>query len=216
MIEFLVIASIQLVILGGAEMTRKLGVGSFATRKGAHVAAGVAASLLPFIVSKESAVLAGLIGAVLMGISVWRGVLPSIGEARRIDIGALGFPLGLSVAAFFFWTNDSAIGYQYAALILALPDALAGIIGTRGGRTDIELRRKTPLGSLMFALSAFVISVPILYLHLKLGLGISLMYATVAALLLAAVEWISGKGFDNLTLPASAGATLYVITQLAF
>lgn len=202
-LDVLTIALVQAAILGSAEMLRHIGLRSLETRKYAHVVAGCAAALLPFFVSKEAALISGAVGTFAMGYLVFKGFVRSIGEAGRIDTGALCFPLGLTFAALFFW-GESALAFQYAALMLALPDAAAGYTGKKYGTAKAE-GEKTYLGSTVFFSLSFAVTFVLLLALGAMGAGAALALSLIAASALTATEALSGRLSDNITVPLVAG-----------
>jgi dolichol kinase len=199
MIAFLGVTLLQVCILTCAEALRLLGMSKLVTRKIAHVLSGTTAALLPYFMSKEPAIVCGILGAAILGLLVWSRRMRSIGEG--IDVGAILFPLGMSIAALFFWGSEFH-AYQYAVLILAVPDAIAGYVGTLYG-SESSLG-KTTIGSTAFFFTAFFIGATFLIAG-QYETSNVLMFASISAIVLTLTERVS-KGIDNLTLPLVAGA----------
>ena len=124
------------------------------------------------------------------------------------------FPTGLILCAILYWPVNPLI-FQGAALILALSDGLAGLIGRRFGRRAYAITGpKTIEGSLAF----FIITTFILSLFILDNPNINLLHflaIIIAALLITLAEGISGKGWDNLPVALLGGLSIYIL-KLAF
>ncbi len=203
----LVIVALQIAVLAGADVLHRLNISVLTTRKCAHMAAGLLAVGLPFFVEREAALLCGIVGTVLMGVAIWYGYLPAIGSRGTFDFGAAAFPLGLTVSAFLFWHPDSFTSYQYAALMLALPDAVAGWAGVRYATYTVHTPSgKTLMGSLAFFTTALFMSALFLHVMQDQGILLACLRAGMAAIILTFVEALSTRGSDNVSVPLSAGA----------
>ena len=202
MYDLLIIAALQTAVLAGADVLRRLNVSVLATRKCAHMAAGLLAAGLPFFVEREAALLCGALGT-----AIWYGYLPAIGSRGTFDFGAIAFPLGLTVSAFLFWHPGSFTSYQYAALMLALPDAVAGWVGVRYAAYTLHTSSgKTLIGSFAFFTTAFFVSALFLHVILDQGIFLACLRACMVAIILTCVEALSTRGSDNVSVPLSAGA----------
>ncbi|MEK7628369.1 MAG: hypothetical protein AAB421_03045 [Patescibacteria group bacterium] len=210
--------AIILAVYGGivcvTEILGRHGVLILLTRKYAHALSGVAAALLPFAVEKNSALACGIVGAIILGFLVLKGYLPAIGSHGVFDVGVVMFPLGLSLCAFLFWSDTNFLAYQYAALMLGLPDAVAGIVGTRyGGNFFKRYSTKSFEGSAAFFATAFFLSIFFLTTGVGISLGIAVAYAALAGLILAVIEGVSRWGTDNLTVPLAAGTLVFSLLK---
>jgi len=126
-------------------------------------------------------------------------------------VGAALFPFSLTVCALLYWPVNPLI-YQGAALILALADGLAGLIGQQLGQRAYQITgHKTIEGSFIF----FLITVSILLgLHLfqQNDFGpVQILGSVTAALSLTAVEGLVGKGWDNLPVSLLGGLAAYLL-----
>ncbi len=132
---------------------------------------------------------------VLMAVSKVLRILRSIHDTKRSTWGEVYMPLGLGLAAIVADTDQRA--FVVAAAILGLADVAAGLVGDRQGSDG-----KTWGGTVAFALVALVV-----LLAARSGIALSL----VGAAFLAAVERISLRGLDNLTIPVVAAAMLVAL-----
>jgi phytol kinase len=107
----------------------------------------------------------------------------------------------LVVAAVITWSHPPA--FSYAALMLALPDPAAALVGRRFGslRWPIPGGEKSLFGSLAFFAVAFGIGI---VFGLATGNG-SILTVAAVALVITGVEAVLGYGLDNLFIPVVAG-----------
>jgi dolichol kinase len=129
---------------------------------------------------------------VLMAVSKVLRILRSIHDTKRDTWGEVYMPLGLGLAAIVADTDQRV--FIVAAAILGLADVAAGLVGDRKGSDS-----KTWAGSVAFVVVALAI-----FVAARTGLVLSV----VGALFLAAVERISLRGLDNVTIPVVAAALL--------
>lgn len=103
-------------------------------------------------------------------------------------------------------------------LILGIADSLAAVVGSLRSKKYFELTgdSKSLIGSAIFFLSTFLIIVLIsstLLLFNSISLINILLVAFTAGLLLTAIEAISSKGTDNLTVPLFAAILFWVVIE---
>jgi uncharacterized protein (TIGR00297 family) len=144
--------------------------------------------------------------SILLLVAVWKGFFQT--EGRR-SWGIAYFPLVLLVLEIFYPGRQQLISLAF--YILAISDGLSAILGRMVhvrlgslvflGRNIQSLNsiqwgrdHKTFIGSLVFALSAWVI----LYIYYP---DIHVVTLFLIALSIAAIEVISSSGTDNLTVP---------------
>jgi uncharacterized protein (TIGR00297 family) len=101
----------------------------------------------------------------------------------------------------------------FAALCLAICDALAGIVGERFGKTKIIFwsEGKTLAGFLTFFLASFILAVVFFQLYSYNGIvaGVSI------AFIIALTELFSKQGSDNLSVPIVAAVTTLLVRSLS-
>jgi len=184
-----------------SEFARRYGQPAETTRRLVHVAGAGTTALFPFYLRlTEVVALAVVFSAFLIGTRV-RGSLKSVHAVARPTAGALIFPAGLLLAAVAVWSHPAA--FSYAALMLALPDPAAAVVGRRFGslRWRVPGGEKTVLGSLTFFAVAFVVGMGF---AVAAGNG-SLLAVAAAAAVLTIIEAALGYGLDNLFIPVAAG-----------
>lgn len=186
------------------------------TRKIVHFGTGILTLLFPLMLDNHWLVLA-LCGsfAVILIISMRYNFLKSVNAIDRKSVGSIAYPIavyGCYLAYIYF-------NYQYAyfyipVLILAICDPIAALAGKRWplGRYNIGNSSKTLMGSGMFFLSAFIVIV--LLSVMEHNMTRIVMRGLIIALFSTVSEAISGRGYDNITIPVSVLASLIVIDQL--
>jgi phytol kinase len=172
------------------------------TRKTLHVAFGLAAAALPWVLRSHWTflVLAGVIASVL----AWarrRRLLPSLFDVERQSYGEIYFPLGLYLL--FVVASGHRVFYVVSLIMLVICDALAAVLGESYGRHRYTVHRdqRSLEGSAVFLFTAFLGTHLPLLLFTHIDRGTSVMISLQLALLVTAFEAISTGGSDNLVLP---------------
>lgn len=212
-IGILTIFSLYTMVILISEFFYRKGVSSRATRKFAHIGAGIVSALLPVFVSLSTAVVIGILFFALFFYSKKKNFFPSIYGGRN-DHGAAYFPLGLVVCALLFWNINPTI-FSSAIFLFAVADGLAGLIGEKYGKTEYNfMGKKTVEGSIVFFLvSLAILSIATAIVHVDtdtMGLP-TFMFVPLSALLLSFAEGVLGKGLDNLVLPSLAGSIFAIL-----
>lgn len=165
------------------------------TRRGAHIVACGYGIGIHSVLEVWVFVAIATSFVVLMTVSkVWR-VLRSIHDTRRITWGEAYLPAGLAVAALI--CGDDARAFVVATLIVGLADPAAGLSGQLRHATQ-----KTHLGTAVFVAVALAVCLAARY---------GLVLSVVAAVALAAVERVSGRGSDNFTVAVGAALMLVAL-----
>jgi phytol kinase len=199
-IAVLITALAQCCLLVAVEIAFVRGLGPEVTRQIAHVAGAASVAVLPLFLRLSEIV---LIAVFFTGVLVWtraRHLLSGVHGVHRATVGALVFPAGLLLAVLLGWEHWGAIAY--AALVLAIADPAAAIVGSRFKSVGWSVigGQKTLAGSLTFAMVAVVIA---LVIGAAAG-DVRFLTAVGAALVLAFVEGSLGYGLDNIPVPATA------------
>jgi dolichol kinase len=170
------------------------------TRRMVHsLGAGACATFPLYLRLRDVLLLAGAF-TIFLTLTWRRHGLRSIHAVDRPTAGALVFPAGLALAALAVWSHPRA--FAFGALVLALGDPAAAIVGTTIGGPGWHVAggRKTFAGSV--ALWLVVLLLAIVFGSLSGELRPS--DAIAAATVLATVEGTIGYGLDNLPLPIVA------------
>jgi dolichol kinase len=172
------------------------------TRRIAHILAGVVTALLPYRLSFSQIALLGLILIMTALLSLRAGLFRSIHGVVRRTRGEIYFPSSIVLLALLFPQRNA---FVYSFMILGLSDGAASLVGSRiGGKAYRLLHPETSReGSIAFFAVTAV---------LGLVLGMGLIPALFAALLLTFIEGRLIYGYDNLALPPAA-AILFVLLR---
>lgn len=184
------------------------------TRKFVHVGTGLLTLLFPLFLSNEWSVffICSVFFVLLIGTLKYK-LLQSVNAIQRESVGGLAYPVAVSVT---FWAFN-AVGKQYIfyyvpILILAFCDPIAALVGKNFPykKYVIGSAHKTLSGSLAFFGSACLV-----YFSITIFLGMNIdKYLIIKCLLVATTttiaEAISGKGFDNISIPFAALLALMI------
>ena len=197
-------------LLAGADwLAQKRSLRPELGRKLAHISCGLLAAALPLVLAFPAIVVLAALFIPFMVASRRMGFFPVVHSAERSTLGEVYFPVGVLLVAAVV---PHRVEYAFGVLLLAIADALAGLMGERFGRRTVPLvpGNKTYVGSATF----FLITV---------GLGLGAIEALgqfsgrgfLVVLAIAAVttleEAVVGGGADNVILPVSGAAMLRVL-----
>lgn len=182
------------------------------SRKMVHVAAGILAAALPIAMPFPEIALLAALFVPFMVVSRRLGLFPAIHGVERSTLGEAYFPAGIAAAALLF---PDPLHYVYGVLVMAVSDALAGLVGARYGKRGYRLLMapKTYLGSAVFCLASAALASVALALT-GFGLVPAIVLAFAVAGVVTVVEAILGGGLDNVALPALGAAALSAATAI--
>ncbi|MCI4668804.1 MAG: phosphatidate cytidylyltransferase [Bacteroidia bacterium] len=194
-----------LALFGSAElMYHRYKVRCEVSRKYVHFATGVITLLFPVLLSSHWLVLL-LCGSFLMilTLSLKLNMLQSINAIDRVSRGSILYPIVVYLAFLVQSHYEAYIFFYIPILILAISDPLAALFGKKYpiGKYVIIKDQKTLLGSSVFFLSAFLISLFLLMLMVGLSGPNLLLLSLVLAFGCTLSEAISQNGYDNLSIP---------------
>lgn len=179
------------------------------SRKLSHILAGIAAAVLPFVLSFPQISLLGLLFVPAVFISMRSNMFKSIHGVSRSTYGELYFPLAIAICAFLF---PDTLFFMYGVLVLGISDALASLVGTRYGHKKQRAKtNKTAAGSIAFFVSAAIIGTVLLATLGAVTPVMAVVTSIILGLILTYIERHSHKGLDNLTIPIAASALLSLI-----
>lgn len=184
-----------------SEFAGRHGFAPETTRRLVHIAGASTTALFPFYLGLTDVVVLAIAFTLFLGWTRLRGSLASVHAVARPTVGAVIFPIGLLLAAFVLWPHPAA--FSFAALMLALPDPAAALVGQRFASVcwPVVGGQKSVLGSLTFFVVALALGAAF---ALAAGNG-ALVGAATVALALTVVEGVLGYGLDNLFIPVLAG-----------
>ena len=185
-------------------------------RKALHVSIGFAALGFPYLLTQPWMVLSGLmlVAAWMLAVRYSRSLGRRFGlclsGAGRDSWGELYFALAL--AFLLLSASPGSPAYVIPVLLLAIPDALAAIVGRAWPAGPYRLfgGQKSLAGSGVFFITAFGLTAVLLQAAgVTDTVRITLLVAATTTLLEAA----SPRGTDNLTVPLSAWLVLRTIVE---
>ncbi len=175
-------------------------------RKAIHVATGLFAIALPFLVSDRWPVaLLIALGIVVMAAMRVPALAGNFGSALH-GVGRKSYGeilLALAVGFVFLRSRDNLILYALPVTVITLSDTAAALAGTAYGRRHFTIERgsKSVEGVAMFFLVTWVVAMSMLLLFTDVTReNVFLLGITVAAFG-ALVEMDSWRGLDNLFVP---------------
>jgi len=188
------------------------------TRKLIHAGTGLLTLLFPILLKNHWLVLLLCTTfALILIVSLRYDLLKSINAIDRKSMGSITYPISVYVCYLVYdYFSFMYLFFYLPILILAFCDPIAALTGKKWpvGKYRIRSETKSMMGSFMFFLSAFILTI-VLSIILPAGLTtvqlifFSLFVASVSAF----TEGISTKGSDNLTIPFSV---LIVMIGTAF
>ena len=186
-------------------------------RKALHVGIGLAALVFPALL-REPATIVFALALVIAWLLAVRYV-PALQQrfgcvlqgAGRLSWGEVWF--AVSIALLLLASTGHPLLYVVPLLLLTLSDALAAIVGRAWplGRLPGPLAGKTLSGSLAFLSSAFLVTATPRLAGSGIEPAAIVRIAFAVAILTTLAEALSGRGFDNLTVPATAWLTLFLV-----
>ncbi len=170
-------------------------LGDEGARKIIHI--GVSHWILLAVVLFDSPLLASVVPAsfIVLNYLSYRFQLLSAMEREGHDpedLGTVYYAVSLTIITYLSFRYDLHAAGVVAILAMGWGDGMGAVLGKRFSRQKLY-RMKTYIGSLTMLLFTFVIA----YVILGAGMPITLVIALAAT----AIELITPKGFDNLTVP---------------
>lgn len=189
------------------------------TRKLVHLGTGALTLLFPVMLSNHWFVLL-LCGsfALILIVSLRFKLLPSINAIDRVSVGSLAYPASVYGCYLVFQAEHQHFGFFYIPILtLAICDPIAALAGKRWplGKYTIGKDTKTLMGSGMFLLSAVAVyAVTVSMLDPQTELQSIIFRGFIVATIACLAEAVSGKGTDNLTIPAAVLGGLYLTSYV--
>ena len=200
-----------LVLFLGQMLYRRNVLSQNGLRKCIHVLAG--SWILPCVYLFDHWYWATLLPVVFVAVNLWgKTCLPFSFESEE-KFGPIYFPVSFVILISLFWDWPLRWIACASLLIMAWADAGAGVVGQRWGRHPFSLlgARKSLEGSLtMMALSFLTCWVVFGGLG-RFPTASTLWVSSAVTLVATAVEAVSGRGLDNLTVPLFSAFVSYLI-----
>ena len=187
-------------------------------RKLVHISLGLYCLTFPYVFSQAWEVLATCGLALLVFLAARGTARKSLGSGlhavERTSYGELLFAVSV---ALLFWLKDGhfisntmhqkeppgEILYLLPILVLTLCDAASALVGSRYGRRvfQIEEGKKSVEGVVVFAVTAWLLSLIAFLLLTDIGRGEVVLLSFITAVFGALLEAASWRGLDNLFIP---------------
>lgn len=221
-INTIILATAFLLLFAVAEIFyHKLKVKVELTRKLVHFGTGIITMLFPIMIGNHWFVLflCGSFALILL-ISLKFNLLQSVNAIERKSYGSISYPLsvyGCYLAFDIF--NHQYIYFYLPILILAFCDPIAALTGKKWplGKYKIRNDSKTLMGSGMFFISAFALSLIFYFAFYNIDYVYAFLACSALIALTATIaEATSSKGFDNLTIPLFTFLIIAVLHHYLF
>ena len=206
------------VLWGVSRLAKLLRIDAEVSRKLIHISLGLYCLTFPLVFSAAWEV-GATCGLALLLFVFARGVArTSLGgglhAVERKSYGELLFAVSV---ALLFWLKDGhfvsismhekappgPVLYVLPILILTLCDAASALVGSRYGRRKFQIEEgsKSVEGVVVFAVTAWLLSLIAILLMTDIGRGEAVLLAFIAAVFGALLEGASWRGLDNLFIP---------------
>ena len=216
-LSIIYLIGISLLLIFNELTYRRLGPKGEVTRKFAHFSSVLATIPFPYIFPSHWYVLVfALLFAIVLFLTQHSKLLGSIHDIGRKSVGSYLLPIAIYVAFLFADLQENKFIYILPMLILAVCDPMAAILGTNitthKGRIKIfgKKFKKTWLGSGLFLLIGFVISIIALCFHRGVFDFKAFWLAMLLSVVTMVAELVSWRGSDNFSIPLSAAIILVI------
>lgn len=117
-------------------------------------------------------------------------------QKSRNDLGTVYYAISLTIIVYLMYTLDLKNEGIFAITVMGYGDGLSAVFGKRFGTKKIfeKLNNKTYVGTFTMAFMTFLIGI---------GMLNSLPLVLLMVLTATLVEYLTPKGFDNLSVPLS-------------
>ncbi len=218
----LIFIGLTLIVVAADQAKKRFNVRPKKTRMFVHAGVAVVIFFAPLLFRSGlyPAILAGVF-VVINLVSVKGGMFTGMNEDRK-DLGTVYYPASFLILVVFLW-NRSPFIVSTAMLILGLADPAAAIVGSSlddthkvqafGGKKTLEAAVAMAVVATLAALAGLVFfrasegripPVPLV--------GLMSICLSIGAMV-AAIELLSPKATDNLSVPLSAGFLLFIATH---
>lgn len=210
-VNTIILSGCFLALFGTAEMLYHLSKWKGeVTRKIVHVGTGFLTMLFPLLLTEviQVALLCGSF-ALILGSSLRFGWLKSINDINRQSHGSMLYPAIVLIVFIIAHTQNNDSYFFLPILTMAICDPIAALAGKRFPiRTYPTFGGQKSLGG---NLGFFTASVLLSFVVLSMigYTSISFLMIVSIALLATIAEALSGKGWDNFTIPLSVLIVLY-------
>lgn len=180
-------------------------------RKWVHLLAG--SWILPCVYLFDHWYWAALLPLIFVAVNLWGRAHLSLSFESEEKFGPVYFPISFVVLISLFWDWPLRWIACVSLLIMAWADAGAALVGQKWGRHPFSLlgARKSMEGSLAMILISFLTCWAVFRGLGRLPIASTLWVSSTVASVVTAVEAVSGRGLDNLTVPFAAALVSYLM-----
>lgn len=140
-------------------------------------------------------------------------LIKSMEREGKGNLGTVYFPIALFILVIFsFIVKDSFYG-GVGILVLGYGDGLAGLIGSKFGKTKVY-HDKTLAGLLTMFIASFVVILLLFMIYTPITGFVVYLFSFVIAITASLVELFTKKGLDNLTVPFVVTLLTYLLVGL--
>ncbi len=212
------VALLAIVLWGVSQLAKLLDLGAEVSRKLIHISLGLYCLMFPLVFGAAWEVGATCGLALLVFLAARGSARSSLGAGlHAVARKSYGELLFAASVALLFWLKDGhfvsismhhkappgPVLYVLPILILTLCDAASALVGSRYGRRTfrIEEGSKSVEGVVVFAVTAWLLSLIVILLMTDIGRGEAVLLAFITAVFGALLEGASWRGLDNLFIP---------------
>lgn len=190
------------------------------TRKFVHVCTGVLTLLFPALLKSQWSVLILCSGFAIILIASRRyRFLKSINNIDRYSVGSLAYPVSVYICflAYKYFYKDATLFYM-PILQLAIADTVAALVGKRWPYKKYAIfgTNKSVGGSMACFIVAFAIYLIFFWSNSVTINGQMIIESIYIALAVTVAEGISGKGFDNISIPITVLVILLLFKKTGY
>ena len=186
---------------------RKFAIKSGHTRKLVHVGTAILTLLFPLTLhSLTSVFILCFSFGIILYITIRAQLLQSLNGVDHPSAVSLLFPASVFICFAFYKMNNNLLCFYLPVLTLAICDPVAALIGRKWpiGAFIIRYNRKTLSGTFAFFLATVCISAFLLHSMTDFPPELIFRKTVLLAIFTSLAEAVSIRGFDNLTIPATA------------
>lgn len=205
-----------------SKQMEKFGAKKDMSRKFVHAGMGLVILFVPFFDHKWVALIPPIIFTIVNAIDLYSCVFSQIQCEEQGNVGTVLYPISyiILIAVFYgtMWWGLAVLGI----LTMAFGDAGASVFGRAYGKTKYYVSGETRsiVGSGTMFVLTYIIAIVVFLTFPSLGIppraGALLAAGFIVAGAATAIEALSIKGTDNLTVPVlTAGATWFLIAVMA-
>ena len=183
------------------------------TRKIVHIGTG---PIIPFAwwfeVPKEIAIPIASIITIILFVNYRYRLVPSIEDIERKSFGTIAYGLSITLLIILFWPENAA-AVSAGVLVMALGDGFAGLIGKKVNSKSWKIldQKKSIAGTLTMTITTGIVLIGI---TLITNTPFNMIKILLVTFLAVALEQLSFRGIDNLTVPLGVAISWLCITNI--